>query len=198
LPTVQSSLSSLVLVSTLAALAGCGGQTPAPATPAPASDVPQVTGAEAHQLVADGAMLLDVSPTDRFPQTRIEGAINIPWKSIASVENLAKLPADRVIATYCYTGHTGMVAATILGMLGYQAGNIKYGMMGWTKDDAVLAQKRFDPNTQPDYRLETGAPVAAAAPATVPTTGGPLAFSVLLSSLGLIAAGLALRKRAAA
>jgi len=147
---------------------------------------------------SNNPVIVSVRAADHYALGHIAGAINIPWKSIASVENLAKLPADRVIATYCYTGHTGMVAATILGMLGYQAGNIKYGMMGWTKDDAVLAQKRFDPNTQPDYRLETGAPVAAAAPATVPTTGGPLAFSVLLSSLGLIAAGLALRKRAAA
>jgi len=139
--------------------------------------------------------IVSVRSAEHYALGHIAGAINIPWKSVASPENLAKLPADKVIATYCYTGHTGMIAATILGVLGYQAENIKYGMMGWTKDDTVLATKRFDPNTQPDYALETS---AAAAPATMPTTGGPLAFGLLLSSLGLIGAGLALRKRAAA
>ena len=76
--------------------------------------------------------------------------------------------------------------------MGYQASNIKYGMMGWTLDDAVLATKRYDVNTAPDYRLESG----TAAPATMPTTGAP-AFSLLLSGLALVGAGLALHRRAA-
>ena len=43
------------------------------------------------------------------------------------------------------------------------------------------------------------APAAEAAPApeTVPTTGGPAAFGLLLSSLGLIGAGFAIRRRSA-
>ena len=46
--------------------------------------------------------------------------------------------------TYCYTGHTGQIAATTLGLLGYNVLNMKYGMMGWTDDETVLATAPFD------------------------------------------------------
>ena len=43
---------------------------------------------------------------------------------------------------YCYTGHTGQVAATLLRAFGYDAVNLKFGMMGWTDNDEVLATVR--------------------------------------------------------
>ena len=42
------------------------------------------------------------------------------------------LPMDQPIVVYCYTGHTGQVAATILRALGYDVQNLKFGMMGWS------------------------------------------------------------------
>ena len=53
------------------------------------------------------------------------------------------LPTDQPIVVYCYTGHTGQVAATILQVLGYDVQNLKFGMMGWTADDEVLATGRY-------------------------------------------------------
>jgi len=73
----------------------------------------------------------------------IQGAINIPWRSIAKTENLQKLPTDRQIVIYCYTGHTGAVATTTLNMLGYNAINLKFGMMGWSSDADVVATTPF-------------------------------------------------------
>lgn len=128
-------------------------------------------------------LILSVRGADHYALGHMPGAINIGWKSVAKPENMAKLRPDRPIAVYCYTGHTGMVAATALGMMGYDAHNMKYGMMGWTLDDDVLATKRFDPATQPDYRLEAAAPVAV----TLPTTGGALPAEA--ASLGLVAFG---------
>jgi hypothetical protein len=89
---------------------------------------------------------------------------------------MAKLPPDQPIAVYCYTGHTGMIAATILGIMGYETHNIKFGMMGWTKDDEVLATARYNVDTAPDYRLES-------APDAMPTSGGALWQIVLPYSL---------------
>ena len=85
------------------------------------------------------------------------------------------------------------LAATVLGIMGYDAHNVKYGMMGWTADDAVLATGRFNADTQPDYRLE------GAAPTVMPTSGGvPWQTFVPygLMALGTLSAGLgALLKR---
>jgi rhodanese-related sulfurtransferase len=157
-------------------------------------------------------LVVSVRSAEHYELGHIPGAINIPWKAIAKPENLAKLPADQQIVLYCYTGHTGQVATTVLKALGYDAVNLKYGMMGWTEDDDVLATARFDPETQPDYPVQ-GTAVAAgeataeettvetAEPVTMPETGGA-AFPVesVLVAFGTLtaAAGLYLRRRNAA
>jgi rhodanese-related sulfurtransferase len=130
-------------------------------------------------------LVLSVRAADAYALGHVPGAINIGWKAVAKSENMAKLPADKPIAVYCYTGHTGMVAATALGIMGYDTHNVKFGMMGWTKDDDVLATARFDPATQPDYRLETGTTL-------LPKSGGLPLQTVLpygLMALGALAAG---------
>ncbi len=162
-------------------------------------------------------VVVSVRAPDAYALGHIAGAINIPWTQIANPENLAKLPPDKPIVVYCYTGHTGQVAATVLSVLGYDVTNLKYGMMGWTANDEVLATTRFDPATQPDYGIvgtaaqaaetatpaaETATPAAAetATPATMPQTGGaPFPLEGLLLGFGTLtaAAGLYLRRRKA-
>jgi rhodanese-related sulfurtransferase len=146
---------------------------------------PIISADTVFENIADGDasndyLILSVRSAEHYALGHIPGAINIGWKAVAKPENMAKLPPDQPIAVYCYTGHTGMVAATVLGIMGYETHNIKYGMMGWTTDDDVLATARFDPATQPDYRLE-------ASPVTLPTTGG-IPWQALLP-YGLMAAG---------
>jgi len=150
-------------------------------------------------------VIVSVRSADSYALGHIAGAINIPWNQIAKPENLAKLPADAPIVVYCYTGHTGQVAATVLKMLGYDVQNLKYGMMGWTLDDEVLATSRYDPATAPDYTVEGTAAEEAEteteAPPTVPETGGiPFPVEGLLVGLGSLtaAAGVYLRRRKAA
>jgi rhodanese-related sulfurtransferase len=149
-------------------------------------------------------LVVSVRSSEDYAKGHVAGAINIPWNQIANADNLAKLPTDKQIVVYCYTGHTGQVAATVLKMLGYDAVNLKFGMMGWTANDDVLATARFDPATQPDYPVE-GTAVAAAAdtaePSTMPETGGA-AFPLegVLIGFGALtaAAGAYLRRRKAA
>jgi rhodanese-related sulfurtransferase len=152
-------------------------------------------------------VVVSVRSPDAYALGHIPGAINIPWTQIADPENLAKLPADKPIVVYCYTGHTGQAAATVLGMLGYDVLNLKYGMMGWTADDEVLGTARFDPATQPDYPVVTAAVEEvvvveeAPQPEAMPVTGGiPFPVEGLLVGIGSLtaAAGLYLRRRNAA
>ena len=92
-------------------------------------------------------------PRSIYALGHIEGAINIPWKSIATPEALAQLPTDQPIVVYCYTGHTGQAAATALAVLGYDVQNLKFGMMGWTDNADVLGTGRYA--AAPDYPTET-------------------------------------------
>ena len=113
------------------------------------SDWKPVTTADAlYENLTDGdtsndPFILSVRSPDDYAKGHIQGAYNIPWKSIADVDNLSHLPADIPIVTYCYTGHTGEVSAVVLALLGYDVTNLKYGMMGWTDDPDVLAQPSF-------------------------------------------------------
>jgi len=127
-------------------------------------------------------VIVSVRAPEAYALGHVPGAVNIGWKAVAQAENMAKLPTDKPIAIYCYTGHTGMVSSTVLGMMGYETHNMKFGMMGWTLNDEVLGTARYDPATAPDYGTE------AEAPAALPTTGG---FFLIPSMVALGAASVA-------
>ena len=146
--------------------------------------------------------ILSVRSPDHYAVGHIPGAVNIPWRAVAKPENLAMLPTDQNIAAYCYTGHTGQVATTVLGIMGYHVSNVKYGMMGWTSDDEVLATARYGPETAlRDYRVEGAAAVVAPEPISLPVSGAPASTSWLVWLLGgglsSLLAGLTLRRRLA-
>jgi rhodanese-related sulfurtransferase len=125
--------------------------------------------------------ILSVRSPEHYALGHIPGAYNIPWKTIADPGNLAALPFDRQIVVYCYTGHTGQVAATLLRIFGYDAVNLKYGMMGWTDDDEVLATGRYV--EAPGYPVSTEA-VEATETFTPPAlaTGEAEAIDIAIAS----------------
>jgi len=73
--------------------------------------------------------------------------------SLFTTENLAKLPKDEQLPAYCYTGHTGSQAAALLNLCGYDATNLTWGIMGWTKDTEVANKQFANPST--DLPAET-------------------------------------------
>jgi rhodanese-related sulfurtransferase len=126
--------------------------------------VPITTPANVKAIVdqADGAAashIVSVRAEDVFQVGHIPGAVNIPWRAIVDEESLGAL-GDGPIVVYCYTGHTGQVAATILGLMGYDVVNMKCGMMGWTSDPDVLGVQVFDCEP-PQYETEDDPTLAA-------------------------------------
>jgi rhodanese-related sulfurtransferase len=189
---------------------------------------PVTTAAALFENLNDGdesndPVILSVRSPDHYAVGHIPGAINIPWTKLGDPANLAKLPPDKQIVVYCYTGHTGQIASTLLNVLGYDAINLKFGMMSWSKDSDVVATAIFDPATQADYRLEgtlAGAETTteevtteevtteevtteevteeAEAPAELPATGGlaiNFTWLYLLLGSGLLGAGAYLRRK---
>lgn len=115
--------STSLVVAVGLALAACGGgetsdepaDTAGSEAPLPAA--PTVTGPEARELVADGALLLDVTPNERADQSLIEGRTHIPLPELAA--RMGALPRDRVIVVYCFGGRGSPVAGARLQAEGF-------------------------------------------------------------------------------
>ena len=78
----------------------------------------ELQGAEARQLVAAGARLLDVRSADEFSRGHLPGAVNIPVQELD--RRLAEVgPAERDVVVYCRSGHRSSLAAQLLRERGY-------------------------------------------------------------------------------
>ncbi len=124
---------------------------------------PVISAQDLFENLSDGdtsndPFIVSVRAPEHYALGHIEGAINIPWKNIADPGNLAMLPTDQPIVVYCYTGHTGQVAATLLKSFGYDVQNLKFGMMGWSDDLDVVATTPF--TASPGYPTVTEPTVA--------------------------------------
>lgn len=73
---------------------------------------------EAHRLVAEGALLLDVRTTREFAQGHLPGALNIPVQNLSG--RLGELDdRDRPIVVYCASGVRSARARRMLSRAGY-------------------------------------------------------------------------------
>ena len=102
-------------------------------------------------------VVISVRSNAHYQIGHIPGAINIPWKEIAYTSSLAKITAGKDVVVYCYTGHTGAIATTVLNMLGYDAVNLKFGICGWTMDSDVAATTCYSEDVAKDFAFNTGA-----------------------------------------
>ena len=98
---------------------------------ADASTPPTISAADLNTNLNDGdtsndPYILSVRANNHFQLGHIPGAHNIPWRDIADAGATSDLPTDKQIVVYCYTGHTGAIATTILQAMGYNAINLKY------------------------------------------------------------------------
>lgn len=89
-----------------------------------------VNGSRAHELVAAGALLVDVRTPQEFAAGAIEGAINVPVDQIGS--RLAELePRDRPVVVYCRSGRRSAAAADTLFDAGFAQVYDLGGMTNW-------------------------------------------------------------------
>lgn len=157
-------------------VAGCGddGESPTGTTPVDqfevvraavdtylsSGDGPTLSAQDLYDTMTDtdttnDYFVVSVRSAAHYAIGHIPGAINIPWQDTADATLLAGLPTDQKIAVYCYTGHTGAVATTTLRALGYEAYNVKFGIMSWTRDTAVRVASAFDDTADAhDYSTE--------------------------------------------
>ena len=117
----------------------------------PASVYEDLTGPRTLTIVS-------VRDTDDFHFGHIEGAINMPWRTVTNAANLASLPGPgSPLVIYCYTGHTGGLAATALSLLGFTAWNMKWGMMNWSDDPVIVDRTIWSESASLQAATETTA-----------------------------------------
>jgi rhodanese-related sulfurtransferase len=101
--------------------------------------------------------ILSIRNSEHYALGHIPGAVNIPLNTLFTEENLAKLPNDRQIVVYCYTGHTASQATALLNVNGYNAVCLSWGMCSWTNDINVTVNKCYDQTSAGhDYPIKTG------------------------------------------
>jgi rhodanese-related sulfurtransferase len=159
-------LLAVVMVFGLVAVPGCASDEPAveepaaeePAAEEPAFDAraamidaaneyfkssptPTIAAADLFNLVQaqdPGYQIVDIRSAEHYALGHIEGAINIPYKTIADDASLEQLDPAKKIVVVCYTGHTASMTNMVWNMLGYDALTLKFGMSGWVADKAVV------------------------------------------------------------
>ncbi|MCX7781274.1 MAG: rhodanese-like domain-containing protein [Negativicutes bacterium] len=85
--------------------------------------------------------VVDIRDPVHYQAGHIEGAVNIPFRTIAETDSLKKIPADKPVVLVCYDGHAASQAARILNQLGYHATALKDGMSAWSANEMVIGAK---------------------------------------------------------
>lgn len=80
-----------------------------------------------EMLESASPILIDVREESDYAEGHIEGAINIPIRTLA--QNLDKIPMDQPVIVYCASGLRAGMATTSLHVLGYS--NVKAFPPGW-------------------------------------------------------------------
>ena len=76
--------------------------------------------------------IIDIRENVDFTKGHIAGAHNIPFKQVG--KSLEKIPKDKQIIVYCYTGQTGGQTTSLLNVAGFKAKSLNGGMNnGWAK-----------------------------------------------------------------
>lgn len=94
---------------------------------------------EARAMVDAGdAVLVDVRTRQEWKQGHAPGAMHI---SLASLENqMRRIPADRTVLAICRSGSRSAQAAASLARAGFDARNVRGGMVAWAPAGLEVAR----------------------------------------------------------
>jgi len=95
----------------------------------------------AKQSAGESPFIIDVREAEEFKAGHIEGAVNIPIRTLA--QNLDKLPKDKAtpVAVVCKSGIRAAYATMTLKLMGYKnVKDIAGGMMAWEKEGLSVAK----------------------------------------------------------
>jgi len=98
---------------------------------APATSAASLNTTLGEGNASNDPFILDIRSSTSYDTAHIEGAVNIPFKTVFEADNLALLPTDNQIVVVCYTGHTASQITALLNVADYDAIALKWGFEGW-------------------------------------------------------------------
>ncbi|KPU45321.1 thiosulfate sulfurtransferase PspE precursor [Oxobacter pfennigii] len=106
--------------------------------------------------------ILDIRQADVYEKGHIKGAVNLPWGTAIS-DNLTKLPKDKPIMVYCYTGQTAGQTVALLNVAGFDAKSVNLGWdLGISKVEGVADVTETTANPLTDITTEVNPEIKAA------------------------------------
>jgi rhodanese-related sulfurtransferase len=85
----------------------------------------------ASMLGGESVILLDVRTSEERSRQHIEGSLHIPINDLADRMKMLEQYRQKEIICYCHSGSRSFVAAAMLTKNGFQAANMKGGIVEW-------------------------------------------------------------------
>ncbi|CAN5360528.1 rhodanese-like domain-containing protein [soil metagenome] len=93
------------------------------------AEMPELNADEAIELVANGAVLIDVREQDEWDAGHAPTAQLLPMSVLR--DRIDELPTDRQLLIVCHSGGRSMRVTDLLLKSGYDAVNVIGGMTAW-------------------------------------------------------------------
>lgn len=92
----------------------------------------EISRAEAREMLANGAQLVDVRADHEWETGHLPGAVHIQLAELP--ERVAEVDKDRPVILYCRGGNRSSMATTALAEAGYDAAKLSEGAVGWEEE----------------------------------------------------------------
>jgi rhodanese-related sulfurtransferase len=96
----------------------------------------EISPERAAELIASGALLVDVRKPYEWEAGRIPGASHIEVNDLAS--SAESVPRDRPVVFYCRSGSRSALAAAAFRQAGWEAYNLDGGVTAWVEQGLEL------------------------------------------------------------
>ncbi|WP_428033143.1 rhodanese-like domain-containing protein [Amphritea sp.] len=97
----------------------------------PLGNVASISAEIASQQI-DDYLFIDVRTPMEFNKSHIPGAISLPLHSL-NAERISELPTDKPVICICLSAHRSKPATRKLAKAGFDAQELKGGMLAWWK-----------------------------------------------------------------
>jgi rhodanese-related sulfurtransferase len=96
----------------------------------------ELSPAEAGEMVAAGAQLIDIRQDYEWEAGHVDGALHIPLERLAA--SAERIDRERAIVFQCRSGNRSAFATQLFRQSGYDAYNLAGGLQAWVADDRAI------------------------------------------------------------